>query len=134
MAKVKGLEGKAPAYWDWTKPYIGKKPSRWQQIKLYFVSRYAMNREFASAHKVALDLYYEAEHYRVENAKLKKANKDAKRYYEVLSDNEKLKSELKELTRDHDHWKKEYEKMFGDWQNLLDRLTYTEEDGWVWRK
>jgi len=109
------------------------RPSIWSRVKIYFVSRRAMNQEFARAHRAALDLYYEAEAFRIENERLRRALNDPEEYLKALRDNGILGRMLSDVKKERDNWKRVYEEMHAEWDNLVQRLTYTKSGGWMWR-
>ena len=92
-----------------------------------------MNQEFARAHRAALDLYYEAEAFRIENERLRRALNDPEEYLKALRDNGILGRMLSDVKKERDNWKRVYEEMHAEWDNLVQRLTYTKSGGWMWR-
>ena len=108
------------------------RPALWRRFLLYFTTRAAMNREFAQAYKVALDLYYEAEANRQRYFDLKRnANVDVE---ELAIKNDNLETALLRAEDEKARWRKAHDLMFKDWQNLLDKLTKDAEGKLSWKE
>jgi ABC-type phosphonate transport system ATPase subunit len=93
-----------------------------KRIKIYFIARKALNKEFAQAYRTALDLYYESEALRIENVRLKNVVNDPQMYLDTLRENGDLGRILVKTQKERDTYKKMYEKVYAEWQSWLTRV------------